>query len=549
MPELGSIFVRIGADVKDFESGLNKASKALTHWGRDVTRLGRDISQVVGLPLAGVATAALKFSESASLSFKSFGESVRASFGALGDSIAKTVNLPTFLRKIAESVSDVVHAFTGLDPQLQRGILGFAAFAVVIGPALVILGKLTVAIGLLAAHPMFALLGLLAAGAVGFLAWKAGADSASTGASTFGETLEEVNKKIRKLNAEVYKGPGAFPEGSPMSAPIKEVTQAEFSGSSTGKNLRSDLAKDSREKGIKAVADIQDRVNIQLAEINTKEKLLGDRYDENAAKAEVFRKATTELGAAAELGNLAARDAVVGMNQELDDSTSKIGEGITAWGEFKNQMSQIPVLAVQIGQGIFEVFNTLSEGLGQAVAQVLVYGKNIGEVFKALGAQILATVISTLVKIGVQQLVLAVTSTGAAALIGSAYLGVSTARAGVAAYAAAIESEGLLGLATGIGFAADAILEAGAIAEIGAAAGHGFGIAAAAAEGGLTLGPTLLLAGEGGEQEMIAPLSEAERILGTGGRSQRISVYIGSRAVVDATVEGMPGELKLRGIY
>lgn len=60
----------------------------------------------------------------------------------------------------------------------------------------------------------------------------------------------------------------------------------------------------------------------------------------------------------------------------------------------------------QVSGSVREMFNGLSEGIGNTVAQTLLYGKNAAEMFKALAKQVLAQMIGNLVTIGVQRMIL-----------------------------------------------------------------------------------------------------------------------------------------------
>jgi len=55
-----TVKANVVADTKGFATGLNKATKSLERFGSKATRIGRDISTFISLPIAAAATAAIK---------------------------------------------------------------------------------------------------------------------------------------------------------------------------------------------------------------------------------------------------------------------------------------------------------------------------------------------------------------------------------------------------------------------------------------------------------------------------------------------------------
>lgn len=175
----------------------------------------------------------------------------------------------------------------------------------------------------------------------------------------------------------------------------------------------------------------------------------------------------------------------------------------TPMQSFIGQLQAIPPLWQQIGNLMFQTVQTFTEGIGNAVAQVLVYGESFGKMMTQLGKQIAAQIISALVSMGVQWLI-----TSAMSLLGIG-MTLTAAMKSYAAqtYAAAFAATAAIPfigpeIAPGVAAGAVATMLAGAAASGAAGAGVGMGIAAAA-EGGIFMHPGLTRIAERGRPEIV----------------------------------------------
>lgn len=156
----------------------------------------------------------------------------------------------------------------------------------------------------------------------------------------------------------------------------------------------------------------------------------------------------------------------------------------------------------QVSQIITTTFNQVTEGVGKAVANAIVSGKNLGESLRALMQDVLTSIIEMLVKMGVQRLIFMALNISSSAAEASSNLARGFAETYVNSFssAAAIPYVGWM-IAPGAASANLAMAMAGAAGAIGA--GHGMGAAVGAAHGGMTNVPS----------ESTFLLDEGERVL------------------------------------
>ena len=82
-------------------------------------------------------------------SFENFRDSITASLSTLGESISKAVDLPKLLDSISSSINSAVSSFKSLSPEVQRFLVIGAGIVAALGPAILIFGKIQLAIGTL----------------------------------------------------------------------------------------------------------------------------------------------------------------------------------------------------------------------------------------------------------------------------------------------------------------------------------------------------------------------------------------------------------------
>lgn len=199
-------------------------------------------------------------------------------------------------------------------------------------------------------------------------------------------------------------------------------------------------------------------------------------------------------------------------------------------------LQQIPPIATQLAAVMFTTFQSISQGIGDAVAQVIVYGASLMEVTKKLLKVIAAEIISTLVKIGVQYVITAAIKK----MADMATAASTVASAATQTYAevfAQVSSTPFGWLyAAGIAAAAAAVLIAGAAA---------FG----AEEGGLFTRPGITRIAEKGRPEIVLTQDNVRKFMGgaTGGGSQTIILQVDGETLIRTVVRGMPEYLRIQG--
>ena len=209
-------------------------------------------------------------------------------------------------------------------------------------------------------------------------------------------------------------------------------------------------------------------------------------------------------------------ESVTQQQEALDPFWEAMRENILAFELQAGSVTQ------QLADLTFQTINNLVAGIGQAFAQAIVSGKSLGESIKALGKQVLTSVIAMLIKIGLQNTIFAALNKSLLASEASskASVAVGTAAAnGVASMAGAPFPVNLGAPAFGIAMGAAA---AGAYST-GAALGAGLGTTAAA-HGGLTNVP----------KEQTYLLDKGERVLSPN-QNKDFTNFIGGKDSSDSS--------------
>lgn len=144
---------QISAAGKVTQEDLNQIKERLPEFGR-VMQEEFGVTTAEGIRALGISseefiqrsTKALSGLERAngglSNSFDNFRDSVQGSLAQLGSAINEAFNLESVLASVSKAIQSVADWFDRLSPQVQKGIIYFAAFAAAIGPVLFIVGKL-----------------------------------------------------------------------------------------------------------------------------------------------------------------------------------------------------------------------------------------------------------------------------------------------------------------------------------------------------------------------------------------------------------------------
>lgn len=75
-------------------------------------------------------------------SFENLGDSIRTNLARVGDIINNTFNIGDIIDRFDKGLTSLVNTFRVLDPATQKTVVRVAAFAISIGPALLVIGKL-----------------------------------------------------------------------------------------------------------------------------------------------------------------------------------------------------------------------------------------------------------------------------------------------------------------------------------------------------------------------------------------------------------------------
>jgi hypothetical protein len=250
-----------------------------------------------------------------------------------------------------------------------------------------------------------------------------------------------------------------------------------------------------------------------------------------------------------------------GAEEQVAERLTSISEQFEVWKlELHATLQDLQVITMA-------TFDGLAAGIGNAFAQVLAHGENVKEVLDNLWRSIVGSIISSLVTLGVQELIylilvqLGAVKRAAAGVASYAATGAAAAGAAMAYAAASYASEGgIPGAVVAIGLLATipAVAAAAGAGIVGAAAaaGKAGGVAGAAAvpaaRGIAVSGPTYALIGEGRDpREYVLPHSTLERMTdssGGGGGTMHVHVHVDGRELSDVMAKHLPDTLRAAGI-
>src|SRR3989304_6139972 len=100
MSAIGEMIVKVGLTMDSFTKGMSTVESRLDKFQRELKKTGRDLTEAITVPIIGIATVALRSSETAMLVFGRFKDRVTSIMGDLGLQIVKSLDLDSVLRKI-----------------------------------------------------------------------------------------------------------------------------------------------------------------------------------------------------------------------------------------------------------------------------------------------------------------------------------------------------------------------------------------------------------------------------------------------------------------
>jgi hypothetical protein len=593
MAAKGEIFVRIGADVSSLEKAVNTAAKHMEKFGRDMKRIGTDLTQAVTIPIAGLAYAAIRSSAAAQDAFDKFGEATKRSMGRLGTDIAKAIDLKGILNKVADVIDGMVTWFTKLDDSTKKWIVTIGFLAAAVGPVIGFFARFVevfaklmpigawlvkAAVAVAAFVAPFITLPVLITGAVaalvGFVVgWDNVAAAAKSAWDWSVKAVEAAAKAGDKRTEQQRAGEmkAAKRPGGPFAAYGPQLTADDFKQKTwsgqvvpqdTGKSVPGVFDTGMQSSALMFYGTVE-KLNEDLTAANLKaadsQAKLGYQFELNHDKAQYEAGMVATLQdkyvALREAGLKPTSTELMNVRAELEKHSVAMANSATVFDTFKARLAEVPPMAIEFGNAIYGMYQQLAAGIGNALAQVIVYGASFAQVMKVLLKQIVASIIQTLVQLGIQALISAVIKKTAAATEASAVLAsqASILYAEVFTQYAAIP---LVGWAAAGGVAAAAVAEmlAGAAgagmtaAATGAATVTAAG-AAGAAEGGLFTTPGFTAIAEKGRPEIVLNQDNVEKFLAPalGGRNQTIIVQLDSQPIIERVVRGMPAYLRLHG--
>lgn len=519
----GDIFVRIGVDVSALEKALNKATEHIEKFGKQMKKIGRDLTEAITVPIMGLGYAALRASADASLQFEKFSARTKLAMGKLGDDIAKAINLEDLLARVSDGVEKLTGWFNKQDNETKKLIVSTAAYAAAIGPTLMFMGRLVEAFGAISGKIVFvslllfkivASIGILTASLIG---WPATIIAGTAALVGFAVGWDNVAKAASKASSVV----GAFGGGKGFTGGLKEQSAGQ-SGAMTYQPKPGDLdpfAEYVAPKTGTGFADMMEKIN---------------------------QYTVRGMGYLREWGAVAAatgQELLTGLVVPMEKS-------VTVMDAIQQSLAQIPPIAVQFSNALLGMFQSLAQGIGNTLAQIIVYGGSLAKAMKALLKQIVAQIIATLVQLGVQWVITALLKKVTQATEAGATLSAQAISVYAQVYAgyAGIPFVGpILGAAAAK--AATAAMIGGALAAGAIGAGAGTALVAGAATGGLFTTPGLTAIAERGKPEIVLNQDNVRKFMGgaLGGGSQTIVVNLDSEPIISTVVRGMPAYLRLQG--
>lgn len=601
MAKIGDLFIQIGADIGDFQRATKKVTKDIDAFAKTMKQVGGDLTKNITLPILGFGAAALASSKQAQEAFKQFGDRTVSALGRIGDDLFEALNIQGIIDTAAEAVDSFATVIEALPDPIKKSASVVALLGAAIGPTIIAVGQLAFAVkGLtgvtvifskvldfVQAHPLVAVASAIGVVVTAFTAFKI-----ATGKST--DELRGYLNSVEKSKDAVNVAEDA----------IRRLEAAHRSLSSEIAQARKDLAAIGEEAAIdpsmggvfeavaKRVAALEARLkglNLEQARHQLQTAASADAEEGFKSKLALSQKEFILTGDALKL----VRDNMKSLVDLRSDLLPVLDVTSERFTEIQNQLEVLSdqefLLATaeqemaadilaradadrgflvglsqslritweQFGQIVGGVLSGIAAGVGDAIAQIIVFGGKARDVFKALGKQILATIISTLIQIGIQQLILAFVRIGAA----SAETGGRMAGLAAETYGAAFASIAAIpivgpALAPAAATAAVATMLAGA-ALAGLAGGVvGKGVVAGgaaigrAAGGGIFTEPAFISIAEPGvgPEVVLNQRNIRDFFPDLDGGLQRIQVILDSDILVDRVVRGMPGFLRLHGV-
>lgn len=461
---------------------------------------------------------------------------VQGAFKALG------AELKPILGPIFKGITSLAAGFTKLNPTIKKIILSVGIFAGSVGPLLLGIGAITAALpamvaALALALPVIGSIALAISGVVvtigtmlaaGFLLgvvartiianWERLGVEFSRIVDGMGNKLRDFALGATKAQRESSKLGKVirFLSGAPK--PEFRVTEAEvFGPGGMPKKAQTDLP---------PIVTFTEEAKRSLEDFgNFFKGIFGgvrkeiDKTLDPAAVGEKAKETAEEV-----VNPFATR--IFSLNEMIANNAEN----------FKTWFGEIGTVLTQFQELSRTVFEQFSAGIGNALANVIVFGESLATQLKSLMQSIAKTIISTLVKIGVQRGIQAI----------AAIIAAKRQTAGEVTAAAPRVFAGQFAAQSSAPFPLNLLAPAVATKMLGLfkAGVASAGPLGALAGGGIVSPPGgIFEVGEGGEAEVVAPLSKFSDMAGTS--EQTIIFKLGEEELTRAVVRGMPSVLEM----
>lgn len=574
---VGEMIIKVGLVMDSFTKGMATVENRLDKFQRELKKTGRDLTEAITVPLAGIAFVAMRNSELATTIFSRFKDRISVIMGSLGDQIATALDLNGIVNSLSSSLAKAVGWFQSLSESTKKTIISILAFTAALGPLLLILSKLIGVIGsFLTLHGLIITAVLAAGYGVYKLADYLGMfDSKMVSATDSTEAQVIAMEKLNRVNSTFripgtpfspvpvpygheYRGmgepipprPAPKYDEVPTPEPWKGVKKPSAPAPAPIISLPGYVAAAKQLRD--ASVDIESSWKIMGGGTNVVKSNI-DALTATYKKLESQVVTTTEANERLAAEGLKPSDATMAALQQASDKMVEIKQRIedlqSPWNQFIGLMQAVPPMAQQIASVLMNVVQTFSQGVGDAIAQVLVYGASLRDLLKALMKQIVATVISSLVQIVVQRVIAMIAGVTASTTELIANMKAYAATTYAATYAS-ISAIPIVGPAAAPAAATGAVtaMLAGSTASGAMGAGTGAAIAASAT-GGLFTHPGITRIAERGRPEIVLNQDNVRKFMGDSSRggSQSISIYLDSDVITEKVVRGMPEYLRLQG--
>jgi len=136
----------LGEDLNIIKDAIPQVSKLLTEaFGTsrsdEISKMGKTSQEVLNVILKGLEKLP-RVTGGINGAFENMGDSIKTSLGRIGKIIDDNFDIAGIVDKVTEFIDKIISAFEGLDPTLQKFIIGIAAAAAALGPLIGALGLL-----------------------------------------------------------------------------------------------------------------------------------------------------------------------------------------------------------------------------------------------------------------------------------------------------------------------------------------------------------------------------------------------------------------------